>query len=416
MNIIRLTIRASRLLLLLLLAMPAVTLRAEAPPEAGQATEPAREPARVYLETVRQIMDATRGRGDYAEAPPGTTFVIRNGTYQTPAGLKVMMWILRGGEPGAPRRFVGESRDGVVIVGRATVQSDHVELENMTFTLVDFEVEPRASFSTVTVVSARDVRIAGLNCIGTGDKGRRGGHIEVMRHGTDPIPEDILIEDCLVDRFGRRADPEGRLDHGIYISSGDTVVVRGCEVRRSSGRGIQLYIHENSGNTISNVIIEDNVIHHNGRLPFTDGIVVATGRTAGLGDLRNVVIRNNLFYRNAFSGIRLNTDFSQEVVVENNTFWRNSRGHARGAEVVIDRGGRGRDTRFTRNVFVPGTVAVSGIRFGTHVVFENNLVDGRPGELDMTRNQRIPNVLLDPANGDFRVADDEFKTFGAQAE
>jgi hypothetical protein len=381
-------------------------------PAAAAESNVQERPAAVYLETVQQIMDASRGNGDYADLPPETVFVVRNGEYETPPGTKVLMWIRQGGSPDQRRRFIGESRQGVIISGRCTVEADYVDVENMTFSLADFDVDPKTSFSTVTVVNARHVRLADLDCRGTGDKGKRGGHIELMYLSEEKIAEDVLIENCLVERFGRQQHPEGKLDHGIYISAGRNVTIRHCEIRDNAGRGIQIFAHEGSWRRIHNVLIESNCIHDNGRSPYADGIVISTEPDAPWHSITDITIRNNIIYANANAGIRLSSRATGNILIENNTFWHSGGDTGWGVEFEVDRDGGGNDAVLRRNIFVPQHSAALGLGYGDNLSFEDNVVEGRPGELPVGRTYR--NLLNDPENGDFSVRDPAFSNYGAQ--
>jgi len=174
----------------------------------------------ILLSSADEVMAATRGEGRFAGLQPGTTFRIRNGVYTTPANIKALLWIRAGGTQDAPRRFIGESRDGVIIAGRATVAADHVELRNMTFDLTDYTPPDDGSFGTVTIVNARHVRVSSVTCTGAGTKGKRGGHVELYLPKGGRVPEGIVIEDCLLEKFGRFGESDGKLDHGVYISAG----------------------------------------------------------------------------------------------------------------------------------------------------------------------------------------------------
>lgn len=364
----------------------------------------------IKISNAAELADASRGTGRFAEAPPDTTFVIQDGTYAAPE-YNALMWITKGGTAKSPRVFKGESRDGVVIVGRATVEADHVELRNMTFDITNYEVSADKSFNTITVAGAKNVRITDVTCTGNQAKGKMGGHIQptMLNHR---IPENIVIENCVIEKFGRLKHPGGKLDHGIYVSAGRTILIRNNEIRYNAGRGIQLYAHEGGWKRISDIMIVGNRIHHNGRLPYTDGIVIATAGYAPPGSIADVTIRHNIFYKNAHSGIRFNSKATRNILVENNTFYHNGEGTKWGLGIDIDSDGKGKDARIRKNLFVPEYVAVFGVRYAKDMVFEDNLLEGRPGDLPVGKTYR--NLLTAPEEGDFTPRDPAHKGYGAR--
>jgi len=375
----------------------------------GQADGP------VYLSTSNDLMDASRGEGRFAGSPPDTTFIIRNGIYFAER-VKVLLYVTKGGLVEAPRRFVGESRDGVIIQDRATIAADFVELHNLTFDLSEYERSQNQSFNTITIVNAGHIRLNNLFCTGKGDKGRRGGHIAFEYYSGQKIPEAIIVENCVIEKFGRFDNPEGKLDHGIYISAVRKLVLRNNEIRDNAGRGIQFYTSNGGIEHISDVLIENNIIHHNGYFPYADGILISAGSSVPKGTIKNITIRNNLIYKNAFSGIRLNTSASENITIENNTFYHNSFKFSRGAEIFIDDSRGGKDVAFTKNIFVPNTVAMKGWKWAEDVVFHDNIIDGEMGDeaaFDNT-NLFISAILTDPEAGDFRCAEPDLSDYGYQ--
>jgi len=366
----------------------------------------------VVLSTVPQLMAASRGEGVYATLPPGTTFLIKNGIYKTPPHLQAVIWVKKGGTPEAKRRFIGESRDGVMIHGRGTISADHVEFSEMTFDLRGFTPEEGRSFDTMTISGSKDVRIHHVTFTGDGSKGKMGGHIGVSYSADKRIPTDILIEDCLIEGFGRRSLPEGKLDHGVYLSEVNGAVIRNCEIRKNSGRGIQLYAHTDTPDLLTDIVIEKNLIHDNGVEAYTEGIVigsVASRRTDVIGAVR---ISNNIIYHNAFSGIRLNASSCAGLIIRNNTFWHNSKRHARGAEIFIDTGSQAVPLRIEKNVFSTLKPALKADRTLKELTQKDNLVEGNPGRLTQAITGK--KILSDPEHGDFSVVLPAYSSWGAE--
>ena len=364
----------------------------------------------IHISTAAELAEAARGEGRFTDVPPGTTFLIRNGTYVSP-DYNVLMWIKKGGTDDAPRIFEGETREGVVIVGRATIEADNVELRSLTFDISDYDVAPDKSFNTITIAGARNIAISRVTCTGNQAKGKMGGHIQPTMLNRR-IPENLVIRNCVIEKFGRLEHPDGKLDHGIYMSAGRKVLIQNNEIRYNAGRGIQLYAHEGGWKRISDIRIIGNRIHHNGRLPYTDGVVIATKEYAPPGSISNVVIRNNIFFKNAHSGIRFNSQATRSILVENNTFYHNGAGSKWGLSIDIDTDGRAKDATIRKNIFVPEYIAVFGIRYGKDLTFEDNLLEGRPGDLPIGKTYR--QLLTAPEDGDFTPRDPAHKTYGAQ--
>ncbi len=370
------------------------------------------------LTSVAEIMDASRGVGRFAETPASTTFIIADGTYAAPDGLANLFVIRQGGTPAQPRRFQGQSRSGVVIRGRAVIEgADHVEMAGMTFDLTDYQPPAEGSFGTMTIVDAGHIRLDGLTLTGAGRAGKRGGHIETDAGPGSKIPHDIVITDCLIENFGRYDDPEGRLDHGIYLSAGRRVRIEGNTIRNNAGRGIQLYGHAGAEGILEDITIVRNRIERNGRFAYTDGIVVAVDPGAPTGSIRRVHIRDNLFLENAFAGIRFACDASDALLVEHNTFWHNGAMFARGAEIFIDDSGGVQGLTVRQNAMVARHAALRGARHATRLTFHHNAIEGPLGDAEFFEetNRRATELLRDPAAGDFGIRDRTLRDYGMLA-
>ena len=368
--------------------------------------------ATIEVSTSQDLIDASRGKGRFAACAPGTTFLIKNGTYRTPAKIQTLMCVKKGGEPDNPRIFRGESRAGVIIYGRATITADHVNLENMTFDLRGFTPEKDHSFSTISMVSASDLHISHITCTGDGTKGRRGGHIEIRASDPQRVPEKIEIDNCLVEGFGERGDAEDKLAHGIYLGEGRKVTIKQCVARNNTGRGIQLFSHFPDAGMIEQVLIEGNRIHHNGRQPYTDGLVISAVASGNPDVLSGIIVRHNIIFRNTFSGIRIKTQAIKNLRIENNTFYQNATGFPAGGELFFDTGADQVAMTVQRNIFVSPRPAVQSWRRLDDLTARDNLVEGMPGRLKKTVS--LKNILTDPEKEDFSVAMDQYQGYGAQ--
>jgi hypothetical protein len=296
----------------------------------------------IAVTTVADLADATRGEGAHASDPANACYLIHDGTY-VQSGSTLPFYVRKGGASATSRRlFIGQSRAGVVIQGRGTIDTgiDHVLVSNMTFTLTGYSQS--GSFNTFTVLDGTDVVLDHMTFTGDCATGSTGGAVEI--DGTT----NFVLESSLVEKFGHCASG-GHLDHGVYISSGDGIVITNNEIRLNSSRGIQLNTEDGSFGTINNVTITRNRIHDNGHADYEDGIVLNGG---GTGTIASVAINHNLIYGNYYSGIRVVDVAYAAIVISQNTLSGNGAAAAGAgkSEMNIDSSGSGANTSVTRNI------------------------------------------------------------------
>ncbi len=314
--------------------------------------------------SVEELEQAARGEGAFADDPPATCYLIANGTYAS--SNNVLFWVRVGGEVGSPRYFVGESRDGVIINARATLEVDHVVIQNVTFDLTGYEKE--GSFNTISLEGTTDTVLDHLTLTGDCQTGSAGGHIELNN------AVDTVIDSCIIEDFGNCAD--GHLEHGIYVASAQNTTIRNSIIRGNASRGIQIYTQQGEYGTVDGVLIEANRIYRNGHGDYEDGIAI-NGEDEGTID--NVTIQNNLIYENYFSGLRFVGDALSGIRVEHNTFFDNSVGSSNEnrSEVNLDGDGSGAGTIITKNIFAVGyqffndcySAASAGFTIEDNIVF-----------------------------------------------
>ena len=299
----------------------------------------------IDITTVADLASAARGEGSYASDPPSACYLIHDGTY-VQSGTSPSMYIKVGGSDAAHRRiFIGQSRAGVVLKGRASIDSgvSHVQLSNLTFDISGYVQS--GSFNTVTFLAdSTDLRIDHVTFTGDCATGANGGHVEV--DGST----DVVVESCLIEKFGR-CGPDGHQDHGVYLGSGSNITIRNNEIRGNASRGIQLNTQGGDYGTLDHITITQNRIHDNGHANYEDGIVMNATDT---GTISNVVIEHNLIYQNYYSGMRESGPVFQSVVVRYNTFFHNgaaSTGAGR-SELNLDDEGSGAATTVTGNIIV----------------------------------------------------------------
>ncbi|MCI0552025.1 MAG: right-handed parallel beta-helix repeat-containing protein, partial [Anaerolineae bacterium] len=111
-----------------------------------------------------------------------------------------------------------------------------------------------------------------------------------------------------------------KLGYGMYINGGDGIIIRDNHIHDAYGFGIHVF---DSSNLWSQYVIENNLIHNNGRLDYGKGYVKPAGERKGDGIIaygNEHIIRNNIVYDNINWGIRTRSAYS---LVVNNTLYNN---------------------------------------------------------------------------------------------
>ena len=300
---------------------------------------------RVDISSVSDFANAARADGSHASDPASVCYFLHNGTYQQ-SGSSPAMYVLKGGVDANHRRlFVGESRTGAVIKGRANIETGagHVQISNLTFDLTGYSQS--GSFNTLNLsAGCTDIRVDHVTFTGDCKTGANGGHVEVDG------ATDVVVEACLIENFGR-CGSDGHQDHGVYLASGSLVTLRNNDIRGNASRGVQLNTQGGQYGTLDGVRIDSNRIHDNGHADYEDGIVM---NATDSGIISNVVIVHNLIYSNYYSGLREVGSAFSAVNIYNNTFYMNGQlSTAPGcSEVNLDDIGSGASTWITLNIIV----------------------------------------------------------------
>jgi hypothetical protein len=367
--------------------------------------------------TLEDLMNASRGANAHELDPPASCYLIHDGLY-VQDGLAVALYITKGGLSATNRRlFIGQSRAGVVIRGRGSVDlgASHVRVSNLTFTLAGYAQD--TSFDTVSTYGGTDLRFDHLTLTGDCATGHRGAAFAVAASSTD-----VVLEDSLVEKFGH-CGGDGHLDHGVYIESGGHITIRNNEIRFNSSRGVQLNTEQGAFGSIDSVVIERNRIHHNGHGDFEDGIVLNGG---GTGTITNVTIRNNLIYGNYYSGIRFVDVAYGGILVSQNTLYGNGVGALAGpgrSEVNLDGVGSGAGTSVTGNIVVPpsgGMVLYDCFdALPRRFTLSDNVVQGAiPAGLAancVSSAYAQPPQFVSPSTADFHTQNTAVSRYGAYA-
>ncbi|MDA0989866.1 MAG: right-handed parallel beta-helix repeat-containing protein [Verrucomicrobia bacterium] len=207
---------------------------------------------------------------------PGDQLLLRKGLYTqtiTLSGLKgtAKRPIIVRGEPGVI--IEPDDRDGILFFGGGG--SEHVVVEGITIR--------GATRAGILVNSSRDITIRACDI---GSNGVWG--IQTV------LSDRITVEDCQLYGSGEQ--------HGVYFSTTDHPVVRRCHIFDNAACGIHFNGDKREGGDglISGGVVEDNVIHGNGRLG---------GAAVNMDSAEQMTVRNNLIFDNRAGGI---TAFSQD--------------------------------------------------------------------------------------------------------
>lgn len=347
---------------------------------------------RVDITTVQEMEDASRGDAH----PEGTCFFVHDGTY-TQNGSTLLLYVQR-----SDVTWVGESRTGVVLHGRATVEQPHVTISNMTFDLTGYAQS--GSFNTLTIL-ADDVTVSHVTLTGDCMTGLRGGHIEVDG-GVGPV----RIEACIVERFGQ-CTGDGHLDHGIYLAAGHDITIVNNVIRENSSRGIQLNTEGGTFGTLSTVDIEQNRIYANGHRDYEDGIVV---NGSGTGDVTGLTVRHNLFYRNFYSGIRFTGDVISAVVVDHNTFVDDGMASSASGRSEINLDGGTPTGTVSGNVFVPERTVINECAGALSLM--DNVVMGDASGACVTATTSADPMFTSPGSDDYHTGNAAVASYGAYGD
>ena len=370
---------------------------------------------RVDISNVADLANAARADGSHASDPASVCYFIHDGTYQQ-SGTTPVMYVLRGGvDTSHLRVFVGQSRTGVVVKGRANIETgaSHVQVSNLTFDLTGYVQS--GSFNTLDLSDGcNDLRVDHVTFTGDCKTGANGGHVEV--NGAT----EVVIEACIIEKFGR-CGPDGHQDHGVYLASGSLITIRNNDIRGNASRGVLLNTQGGQYGTLDGVKIESNRIHDNGHADYEDGIAMNATDT---GTISNVVIVHNLIYANYYSGLREVGDAFSAVLVNNNTFTLNGRLSTAEncSELNLDDTGSGASTTFNRNIIVAANRVLNNCydSFARGYVLVDNLVQGiaptgGAGNCISASTSADP-MFANVGSADFHVQNPAAVAYGAYAQ
>jgi parallel beta-helix repeat protein len=215
---------------------------------------------------------------------------------------------------------------------------------------------------------------------------------------------NILLEGNICDINGNTVGTQG---HGYYISHGSNITIRNNMAKGMTGYGIHVFDQRRSGDPsgferlIKNVIIDGNVVSHSEQ---RSGIILAAYDHARV---ENVIIRNNVLFNNAQSGIYI-PGIVSNVKIYNNTLFGNG-------ETALPITGTTRNVasvEIKNNIFdltkskSPNAYHVINAKDNTSLVLQNNLYWSKPLRLyklsDASTIIGDPH-FVNPLEGNFRL-------------
>ncbi len=203
---------------------------------------------------------------------PGDTVHVADGNY---AGFDIRTVATAG----SPIEFVASGPNAIIISDNAETP-DGINIENAAYITIDGFNSSNRTRAGIRAAVSDHITVRNCTC---GTNGRWGIFTGFV--------DDLLIENN--ETFGSIDE------HGIYVSnSGDRPVIRGNHSHDNNANGIHMNGDESQGGdgTISDALVENNVIHGNG---------VAGGSGINMDGVVTSVVRNNLLYDNHASGISL---------------------------------------------------------------------------------------------------------------
>jgi hypothetical protein len=325
---------------------------------------------RKEISSASQLEDATRGEGSYSSDSASTCYVIKNGTYKQD-GDTLLMYVNKSGTDATHRRvFVGESRTGVIIHGRADIAVSHIQISNVTFDLSGYSQS--GSFNTVSLKEGgSDIVLDHITFTGDCKTGASGGHVEITG------ANDVLLEASIVEKFGRCGTSDGHEDHGVYLADGKNITIRNNDIRGNASRGILLNTQGGEYGKLDQITIELNAVHDNGHADYEDGIMM---NATDSGTISNVVIRRNVIFGNRYSGLRQLGDSFTNVTISQNTFFHNGAASSAAgrSEANLDDTGSGAATVYSKNILVASGKVLNNCydSAGRGFAFKDNWVQG----------------------------------------
>jgi PKD repeat protein len=305
----------------------------------------------------------------------GDITYFRAGNYNTGAGSRAVLWFDSDGQGGTtnnPKAFISYPGETATIMDGGT---GCYAIGNSRYTNTDWVVFSKfaldgnqGAFSFISNVDENGMnhlRVVGNDM--TGNRQNWDGCVTFQGN-----MEDLRFYGNIIRDYGSA----NYHNHGLYLGGYgeiDDVDVGWNEVYGVvDGRGIQIYGHE-AEDTITNLIVHDNLIHHNEK----DGILFGGGDGGAGGFVKDALIYNNIIHSNnessddgGFPGLRLNSD-AGDFKIYNNTFYNN--GSINNEHQI-----------WFRNAHT--------------VMFKNNIIYGVGGQRYIKQSEGVPSAVITASN------------------
>lgn len=274
------------------------------------------------------LMPANTALGQ--RAPQAQTYYVALGGANTNAGSITQPWatVEYAGQTAKPGDTV-LVRGGTYTEGEVWLRAEfgHCGKDGQYLTIAAYpnEVPVFTNGQRPFIIDCDYLRVQGLHFRNSKSIGIWGNnHVQVVGnsfkgdgYGYDAISSegsDILIEGNICDINGNTVGTQG---HCYYIHQGTNIVVRGNTARGMTGYGIHIFDQRRSEDPpdyerlIKDVVIEGNVCYESKE---RSGIIVAAYDHARI---ENILIRNNIAYANALSGIVVRSQVRNAQVYNN---------------------------------------------------------------------------------------------------
>ena len=179
------------------------------------------------------------------------------------------------------------------------------------------------------IIQCDYIRIEGLHFKNGKSIGVGGNTIQIVNNSfigskyawaaIDAEGTNVLLEGNICDINGNTVGTQG---HCYYISHSSNITIRNNVAKGMTGYGIHVFDQRRSQDPpgferlIKNVIIEGNVVSHSQQ---RSGIILAAYDHARI---ENIIVRNNILFKNAHSGIYI-PGMVSNVKIHNNTLFGN---------------------------------------------------------------------------------------------
>jgi hypothetical protein len=253
----------------------------------------------------------------------------------------------------------------------------HIEILNNKISNIKFDADPNATITSNTnavplgiYADSATNSIHNITVRGNEVFNNQTGYSENISAGgnfTDFIIENNIVHDNTnigIDIGGNYGTcPTAALDHGRNGIIRNNLVYN-CNAPYSTAAGIYI-----DGGW--DIVVENNICHHNGY-----------GGEIGCeenGTTKNIIFRNNIFYKNAYSGMHVggyDVNTTGNVLnssVYNNTFYQNDTGNNYNGELLLT---QSQDCTFNNNIFYVSAqnVYIQASRTQTNLLVNYNLV------------------------------------------